>query len=111
MGVVKTTCSLKNQCQTLSLIYRADVENEVKDETKIYFGLAATTLKARFGNHKKRFQPEATQPRVAEIYMVIKSCRNSILLCLAEKLHLIEYFDGICLTTVDIKINYYLKVQ
>ena len=55
MGVVKTTCSLKNQCQTLSLIYRADVENEVKDETKIYFGLAATTLKARFGNHKKRF--------------------------------------------------------
>ena len=55
MGVVKTTCSLRNQFETSSLIYRAYVENEVNDETKIYFGLAATTLKERFGNHKKDF--------------------------------------------------------
>ena len=48
---VKNTCPLQNQCQTPNLIYRADVENAVNDEKKIYFGLAATTFKDRFGNH------------------------------------------------------------
>ena len=28
---------------------------KVNDEKKIYFGLAATTFKERFGNHKKNF--------------------------------------------------------
>ena len=50
---LKNTCPLKNQCQTSNLIYRADFENKVKDEKKIYFGLAATTFKERFENHKK----------------------------------------------------------
>ena len=52
---VKNTCLLQNQCQTPNLIYRADVENEVNDGKKIYFGLAATTFKEQFGNHKKDF--------------------------------------------------------
>ena len=51
---VKNTCPLQNQCQTPNLIYRADIENEVNDE-KIYFGLAATTFKEQFGNHKKDY--------------------------------------------------------
>ena len=33
---VKNTCPLQNQCQTPNLMYRADVENEVNDEKKIY---------------------------------------------------------------------------
>ena len=30
-------------------------EDEVSDEKKMYFGLAATTFKERLGNHKKDF--------------------------------------------------------
>ena len=53
---VKNTCPLENQCQTPNLvIYRADVEIKVNDKKKKYFGLAVTTFKERFGNHKKDF--------------------------------------------------------
>ena len=34
---------------------RADVLNEVNDEKKIYFGLAAATFIEQFGNHEKDF--------------------------------------------------------
>ena len=134
---VKTTFPLQNQCQTSSLLHRADVESEVKDETKIYFGLAATTFKERFGNHKKDFNQRQHGKNIefskyvwslkdpgityslkwSRVEKVTKIDR--CLLCLAEKLHLIEYFDDICLlnkkvnllTTVGIKISDYLKVQ
>ena len=49
------TYPLQNQCQIPNLIYRADVENEVNYQKKIYFGLAAITFKERFRNHKKDF--------------------------------------------------------
>ena len=52
---MRNTCPLQNQWQTPNLIHRANVENEVTDEKKMYFGLAATTCKERFGNHKKDF--------------------------------------------------------
>ena len=52
---MKNTCPFQNHCQTPNLIYRADVENKVNNEKKMYFGLAATTVKERFGNHKKCF--------------------------------------------------------
>ena len=35
---VKNTCPLQNECQTPNLICRADVEIEVNDEKKMYFG-------------------------------------------------------------------------
>ena len=53
---VKNTCPLQNQCQTQNLMHRANVENEVNDEAKIYFRLAVTTFKKWFGNHKKDFK-------------------------------------------------------
>ena len=49
---VKNTCPLQNQCQTPNLIDRADVENEVNDEKKVCFRLAATKFKEWFGNDK-----------------------------------------------------------
>ena len=52
---VKNTYPLQSQCQNSNLIYRADVENEINDETKTYFRLAATTFEERFRNHKKYF--------------------------------------------------------
>ena len=47
---VKNISPLQDQCQTSNLIYRADVENEVNDGKKIYFGLAARTFKERFNS-------------------------------------------------------------
>ena len=44
---VKNTCPLHNQCQTPNLICRADTENKVNDEKKIYFALAVTTFKEK----------------------------------------------------------------
>ena len=130
---VKNTCPLQNQCQTPNLIYRADIENEVNNEKKIYFGLAATTFKERYGNHKKDFSHKQ-RIKNTDLLKYIWSFKDKDLsysikwlivekvhgktkidlcpLCLAEKLHLIiEYFDDIrLLITVDIKVNCYLKV-
>ena len=49
---VKNECSLNGECQTQSVIYRADVINDSNDEKKIYFGLADTTFKGRYRNHR-----------------------------------------------------------
>ena len=35
------------------LIYRADVSNEANNDQKFYFGLAETTFKERYNNHKR----------------------------------------------------------
>ena len=48
---MKNYCPLQNKCQTPNLIYRTDVENEVNNETKIYFGIAATAFKELSGIH------------------------------------------------------------
>ena len=42
---IKNIYPLQDHCQIPNLIYRADVENEVKDETKLHFGLVATAFK------------------------------------------------------------------
>ena len=113
---MKNTCPFQNQCQTSNLIYRVDVENEVNDEKKIYFRLAATIFKERFGNHKKDFNhkqhsrntelskyiwslEDAKIPYSIKLSVVEKVYGETKIdncpLCLAEKLHLIEYFDDI----------------
>ena len=98
------------------MIYQADVENEVNDEKRIYFGLAATTFKDRFGNHEKDFNQKqhSKNTELSKLIWSLKdakipcSIRWSIVekvygktkidrypLCLGEKLQLIEYFDDI----------------
>ena len=112
---LKNTCPLKNQCQTSNLIYRGDFENKVKDERNAYFGLAATTFKERFENHKKDFNHKQ-HSKITELSKYIWSLKDAkipysikwsivqkvygkkndhCLLCLAEKLYLIEYSDEI----------------
>ena len=54
----RENCPLQNQCLTPSLIYRVDIENNANKGTKIYFGLAETSFKARFPNHNKDFNYE-----------------------------------------------------
>ena len=50
----KESCPLDNKCKTTKIIYRADVDNEIK----FYYGLTETSFKERYGNHKKSFKYE-----------------------------------------------------
>ena len=49
----KDSCPLNGECLTPKVIYRADVTNEANNDQKFYFGLAETTFKERYNNHKR----------------------------------------------------------
>ena len=55
---VKNSCPLDNKCLTSQLIYQADVTNNLDYEYKYYLGLAETTFKERYSNHKSSFKNE-----------------------------------------------------
>ena len=55
---VKNSCPLDNKCLTSQLIYQADVTNNLDNEYKYYLGLAETTFKERYSNHKSSFKNE-----------------------------------------------------
>ena len=57
----RENCLLQNQCLTLNLIYQADVENNANKGTTINFGLADTSLKARFANHNENYNHEQSK--------------------------------------------------
>ena len=48
----KNSSPLHNKCLTSQLIYQADVTNNLDDECKCYLGLAETTFKERYSDHK-----------------------------------------------------------
>ena len=50
---IKESCPLQKQCLTPKIIYRADVENDINNESRFYFGLTKTPFKERFGNHTR----------------------------------------------------------
>ena len=54
---VKNECPFNGECQTSSVIYKADVVNDSNDE-KFYFRLADTTFKERYRNHIRDFKYE-----------------------------------------------------
>ena len=111
----RENCPLQNQCLTANIIYRADVENNGNKGTKIYFGLAETSFKARFANHNKDFNHEQYK-KSTELSKYIWSLKENQItfrirwsivekvygrtkinfcpLSLAEKLHLIEHFNA-----------------
>ena len=66
---VKNTCPLQNQCQTLDLIYRADVETEVKHEKKRYI---TDLLQQLLKNGLEIIKKVSTTSNTAKIL----SCRN-----------------------------------
>ena len=53
---VKNKCLLNGECQTPSVIYRADVVNDSNDVEKFYFGLTDVTFKERYRNHNRDFK-------------------------------------------------------
>ena len=52
----RNECPLQNKCLTPKIVYRANVENDVNDEKKFYFGVSETPFKERFRNHKRDFK-------------------------------------------------------
>ena len=38
-------CPVKNKCQTPKIVYRANVENDINNEKKFYFGVSETRFK------------------------------------------------------------------
>ena len=55
---VKNSCPLDNKYLTSQLIYQADVTNSLNNEYNYYLGLAETTFKERYSNHKSSFKNE-----------------------------------------------------
>ena len=50
---IKESCPLQNQCLTPKIIYQADVENDINNDSKFYFGLTETPFKEQFANHSR----------------------------------------------------------
>ena len=48
-------CPLQNKCLTLKIVYRANVENDINNQKKFYFGVSETPFKECFRNHIKEF--------------------------------------------------------
>ena len=49
---VKNSCPLDNKCLISQLIYQVNVTNTLDEGYKYYLGLAGTTFKERYSNHK-----------------------------------------------------------
>ena len=56
---IKNSCLLDSKCLTSQLIYQANVTNNLDD--KYYLGLAETTFKERYSNHRSSFNNENSQ--------------------------------------------------
>ena len=54
---VKAQCPMDGHCQTSGIVYEARVNTE-QDEAKQYIGLAETSFKVRYANHKTSFHNE-----------------------------------------------------
>ena len=51
----------EGKCLVDNLVYQAEVVTEM--ETQTYVGLASTTLKLRYGNHKESFNNEGSKSK------------------------------------------------
>ena len=54
-AVASIECPLQNKCLALKIVWRTNVENDMNDEKKLYFGVSKTPFKELFRNHKKEF--------------------------------------------------------
>ena len=85
----RENCPLQNHCLTPNLIYRADNENNGNKGTKIYFVLAETSFKARFGNHNRNFNHEQYKKstELSKYIWSLKENKKRIRWSIVEKLH------------------------
>ena len=112
--VKKDQCPINNECLKKNIIYQATVTSDMPNyREKVYIGLAATTFKQRYANHKKSLNTlkykNATElskevwnlkdkqytPSIT--WKILRTCgefnRTSMKcnLCLAEKLEIAMY--------------------
>ena len=73
---VKNSCPLDNKCLTSQLIYQVDVTNNLDNEYRYYLGLAETTFKERYSNHKSSFKNENSKNSM-EVSKYIWSLREN----------------------------------
>ena len=64
----RENCSMVSQCPRPILIYKANVENNANNGSKIYSGLAEISFKQRFANYNKDFKHEQ--------YKQVHDCKN-----------------------------------
>ena len=55
---VKANCPPEGKCLTPNIVYRADICDLTNNENKFYIGLAETTFKERYNNHKRDIKHE-----------------------------------------------------
>ena len=67
------------ECLTPKVIYRADVTNEANNDQKFYFGIAETTFKEPFNNHKRDVKHIKYQYNT-ELTKYIWNLKNNIIL-------------------------------
>ena len=111
----RNECPLQNNCLTAKIVHRANVENDINDENKFYFGVSETPFKERFRNHKKEFNyvkyRNSTElskyiwqlkdlnitPKISRDIAAVIRCAIRVdwsKLCLTEKLFIIKSFDN-----------------
>ena len=73
---IKNSRPLNNKCLTSQLICQANVTNNLDDEYKYYVGLAETTFKERYTNHKSSFNNEKSK-NSAELLKYVWSLREN----------------------------------
>ena len=123
----KNSCRLDNKCLTSHLIYQGNVTNNLGNEYNYYLGLAATTFKERYSNHKSSFKNDNSKNRTElsnyvwslrennkipsikwKIVKIVYSKETSYLckLCLTEKLLILNALgDDKCLNKKTEFIN------
>ena len=100
---------------TAKIVHRANVENDINDENKFYFGVSETPFKERFRNHKKEFNyvkyRNSTElskyiwqlkdlnitPKISRDIAAVIRCAIRVdwpKLCLTEKLFIIKSFGN-----------------
>ena len=63
----KNECPLGNKCLTECLVYKAEITSE--NTVKSYIGMASTSFKARFSNHKQSFGNRNQRPTSLSNYI------------------------------------------
>lgn len=122
--IKKEQCPVENKCLTKNIIYKATTNSNIPNyERKVYIGLAATTFKQRYANHKKSFNT-AKYKKDTELskevwrikdknytplitWKIIRQCNELVPnskaikcnLCLAEKLEIAMYDNNNLLNT------------
>ena len=101
---VKNSCPLDNKCLTSHRIYQAGVTNNLEIEYKYYLGLAETTFKERYSNHKSSFKNENSKSSMELLKYVWSLRENNKIPSIKWKIVKIVYskatssFYKLCLT-------------